>query len=148
LFSDFAPGSPPPSTKRPNFPRSRGIDELVLFVKQQGGKTMPQETWSYKWFQIDEGLKPGSRSFRYFFYVSESDRKKCNYCIWIEDDALGRFDPSEDFESIVSSRRDQWQQWVKEKIDANDFRNVVLKCDTKGESEVDLEKMDKKLTMD
>jgi hypothetical protein len=109
---------------------------------------MPTKTWVHKGFQISEGLKPESSSFRYFFYVSEGDQKKCNYCIWIEDDALGRFDPSGDFESIVSSHGSEWQQWVKEKLDSNDFRNVVLRHDTKGEDEIDLEKMDKKLTMD
>ncbi len=109
---------------------------------------MPQKKWSYKGFQIKEGLKPGSSNFRYFFSVSEKDQKKCNYCIWIEDDALGRFDPSGDFESIVSSFSGRWQQWVKEKLDANDFREVVLRHDKKGEGEIDLEKMDKKLTMD
>ena len=109
---------------------------------------MPPKTWFHKGFRIDEGLKPGSRSFRYFFNVSEKDQKKCNYCIWIEDDALVRFGPSREFESIVSSFSGQWEQWAKDKIDANDFRDIVLRHDTKGEVEIDLEKMDKKLTVD
>jgi hypothetical protein len=107
---------------------------------------MPQKTWSHKGFQVSEGMKPGSRSFRYFFNVTEGDQKKCNYCIWIEDDALDRFDPSGDFKSIISSHGEQWQQWVKEKLDASDFRDLVLRHDTKGEDEIDLEKLDKKLT--
>ena len=38
-----------------------------------------QKTWSYKNYEIKEGLKPGSSQFRYFFVVSESGEKKCNY---------------------------------------------------------------------
>ena len=38
-----------------------------------------QKTWSYVNYEIKEGLKPGSSQFRYFFVVSESGEKKCNY---------------------------------------------------------------------
>jgi hypothetical protein len=62
-----------------------------------------QKTWSYKNYEIEEGLKPGSSQFRYFFVVSESGEKKCNFCVWIADEAMSRFDPSKDFNSIVSS---------------------------------------------
>lgn len=104
--------------------------------------------WSYKNLDIKEGLKPESRDFRYFFSVSEGSEKKCRYCVWIEPDALARFDPSKSFESIASSHRQQWGRWVKGKIDQGDFRNRVLKHDAKGESEIDLDEMDQKLTMD
>ena len=53
-----------------------------------------QKVWSYKNYQIKEGLKPGSSQFRYFFAISESGEKKCHYCVWIVDEALSRFDQS------------------------------------------------------
>ncbi len=40
--------------------------------------------WKYKGYQIEEGLKPGSRHFQYFYVVSEEGRNKSNYCVWIE----------------------------------------------------------------
>jgi len=49
---------------------------------------MGEKTWSYKNYQVKEGLKPGSKHFQYFFVVSEKDKKKCNYCIWIDDETL------------------------------------------------------------
>ena len=67
-----------------------------------------QKTWSYKNYEIKEGLKPESSQFRYFFVVSESGEKKCNYCVWIVDDAMSRFDPSKDFNSIVASQIESW----------------------------------------
>jgi hypothetical protein len=94
--------------------------------------------WSYKQFQVKEGLKPGSPHFQYFFVVSEDGVKKCNYCVWIEDDALSRFHESKDFSSILSSFRDQWSAWVKSKIDQGDFRNVALVLGKSGEEEIDL----------
>jgi hypothetical protein len=94
--------------------------------------------WSYKHFQVKEGLKPESQHFQYFFVVSKDGVKKCNYCVWIEDDALTRFHESKDFSSILSSHRDQWSTWVKEKIDQGDFRNVALWCEKGGEKEIDL----------
>jgi hypothetical protein len=107
-----------------------------------------QKTWSYKSCEINEGLKPGSSTFRYFFIVSESGEKKCNYCVWIVDDALSRFDSSRDFNAIVSSRAEDWHRWVKEKIDAADFRNRVLKFDKTGEQEIDLSEMREHVKMD
>jgi len=107
-----------------------------------------QKTWSYKNYEIKEGLKPGSSQFRYFFVVSESGEKKCNYCVWIVDDAMSRFDTSKDFNSIVSSQIETWHGWVKEKIDAADFRNRALKFEKTGEKEIDLSQMTEHVTMD
>lgn len=106
------------------------------------------EEWSYKEYQIKEGLKPGSKNFQYFFVVSKGGDKKCNYCVWIEDEALSRFDPSKAFDAIVSSERQDWCKWVKEKIDNQDFRNSVLKFEREGEKEIDLAEMEAHLTMD
>jgi hypothetical protein len=107
-----------------------------------------QKSWSYKNYEIKEGLKPGSSQFRYFFVVSESGAKKCNYCVWIVDDALSRFDPAKDFNSIVSSQIETWQEWVKEKIDAAEFRNRALKFEKTSEKEIDLSEMTEHVTMD
>ena len=107
-----------------------------------------QKTWSHNNYEIKEGLKPGSSQFRYFFAVSESGEKKCNYCVWIMDEALSRFDQSKDFNSIVSSQKEIWHEWVKEKIEASDFRNRVLKFDKTGEKEIDLSEMAEHVTMD
>jgi hypothetical protein len=104
--------------------------------------------WSYKSLRVKEGLKPGSKHFQYFFVVSEGEQKKCNYCVWIEDEALSGFDASRDFKAILESHRGDWSNWVKEKIDQKDFRNVVLKFDKQGQNEMDLNKMDKKLSME
>jgi hypothetical protein len=105
-----------------------------------------EKTWSYKDFQILEGLKPVGSHFQYFFVVSEKGAKKCNYCVWIDDDSLGRFDPSKGFETIVSSEREAWTQWVRSKIDQGDFRNRVLKLETSGQKEIDLGSEGEKLT--
>jgi hypothetical protein len=107
-----------------------------------------QKTWSYNKYEIKEGLKPGSSKFRYFFVVSESGRKKCNYCVWIVDDALSRFDPSKDFSAIAAAQSDDWHRWVKEKIDAADFRNRALKFDKKGRQEINLSEMAEHVTID
>ena len=56
-----------------------------------------QKKWTYKNYEIQEGLKPGSTTFRYFFVVSEKGIKKSNYCVWIKDDALSRFDQAKNF---------------------------------------------------
>lgn len=104
--------------------------------------------WSYQDLNVDEGLRPESRHFQYFFVVSEGDQKKCNYCVWIEDEALPRFDASGDFQAILESHREDWINWVKEKIDQKDFRNVVLKFDKEGHKEIDLSEMKTKLSMD
>ena len=107
-----------------------------------------QNPWTYKNFEISEGLKPGSKTFRYFFKVLESGQKKCNYCIWIVNDALTRFDPSKDFNAIVASRKDTWHQWVKAKIDGGDFRNRALKFEKAGEQEINLSDMSDHVTPD
>ncbi len=106
-----------------------------------------EKQWVYKNYEIKEGLKPGAKHFQYFYLVSEGGEKKCNYCVWIEDDALSRFDPSKNFDTVVSSQREDWNKWVTGKIDADDFRNVVLKVGEKGQEEIDLVEMDKHLSM-
>ena len=70
---------------------------------------------SCKVYQITEGLKPGSSHFQYFYVVSEGGQK-CNYCVWVEDKALSRFESSGDFDAIVASQREAWTKWVKRKI--------------------------------
>ena len=107
-----------------------------------------KENWSYKGFQISEGLKPGSKHFQYFFVVSEGSEKKCNYCVWIDDEALSRFDKSEKFDSIISSQKGNWNRWVREKIDQGDFRNRVLRYEKEGHTEVDLSELKEKVSMD
>jgi chemotaxis regulatin CheY-phosphate phosphatase CheZ len=106
-----------------------------------------ENSWTYKDYKIKEGLKPGAKHFQYFYVVSEGDEKKCNYCVWIEDKALSRFDQAKDFNKIVSSRKAEWNKWVKGKIDADDFRSLVLKFDEKGQKEIDLAEMEKHLSM-
>jgi len=105
-----------------------------------------EKTWSYKDFQIMEGLKPESGHFQYFFVVSERGVKKCNYCVWIDDENLGRFGRSKGFETIASSEREAWIKWVRSKIDQGDFRNLVLKLETSGQKEIDLGAEGDKLT--
>jgi len=107
-----------------------------------------ENEWSYKGLGVKEGLKPGSKHFQYFFVVSEGGQKKCNYCVWIEDEALSRFSASKNFKTILDSHREDWNKWVKEKIDQKDFRNMVLMFDKEGRKEMDLDKMDKKLSME
>jgi hypothetical protein len=107
-----------------------------------------ENTWSYKNLSVAEGFKPGSKHFQYFFVVSEAGEKKCNYCVWIEDEALSRFGSSKDFKAILGSHREDWNQWVKHKIDQKDFRNMVLRFDKEGQEEIDLERMDKKLSVE
>jgi len=104
--------------------------------------------WKHKEFEVKENLKPGSEHFQYFFVVTEKGQKKCNYCVWIEDEALSRFDRSKDFESIVSGKREDWKGWVMEKLDQGDFRNLVLKFGEEGQVEIDLDKIPEKVTMD
>jgi hypothetical protein len=103
-----------------------------------------ENEWSYKGFQIRDGLKPGSTHFQYFYVVSEQAKKKCNYCIWIVDEALTDFG---DFASIVSAKRETWDKWVKGKIAAGDFGNKVLKYDRNGETEIELSEMTTHLSM-
>jgi hypothetical protein len=106
------------------------------------------DQWSYGDFIIKEGLKPKSEHFQYFFIVSRSGEKKCRYCVWIEDDALSRFDTAKDFNSIVDSMRAEWQKWVMEKLDQSDFRDLVLRFDKAGNSEIDLMEMNERLSME
>jgi len=101
--------------------------------------------WSYKELDIKEGLKPKSKHFQYFFVVSEGREKKCNYCIWIDDDNLGRFSSSKSFEEIISSHREEWVQWVQKKIDQKDFRNRVWRFEKTGQREINLEELNEKL---
>jgi hypothetical protein len=42
----------------------------------QGGESM-EKKWSYEGFDVEEGFKPGSKHFHYFFLVSEKGKKKC-----------------------------------------------------------------------
>ena len=107
-----------------------------------------EKQWSYKNYQVKEGLKPGSKHFQYFFVVSEGGEKKCNYCVWIEDEALSRFDESKNFDKIVSSNREDWNKWVHGKIDAGDLQSKVLKFEKAGKKEIDLAEMNKHLSMD
>ena len=107
-----------------------------------------QKQWTYKNYEIQEGLKPGTKTFRYFFLVSENGIKKSNYCVWIKDDALSRFDQSKNFDSIITSQRENWNKWIKGKIDAQDFQNRALKYDKAGETEINLAEMNEHVTMD
>jgi chemotaxis regulatin CheY-phosphate phosphatase CheZ len=107
-----------------------------------------KSNWSYKHYEVKEGLKPGSNKFRYFYVVSESGQKKANYCVWIVDNALSDFDETKDFDAIASSHADEWRNWVKGKIDVGDFRNRVRKFDTTGETEIDLSEMTDHVSMD
>ena len=106
-----------------------------------------ENQWSYKGYQIRDGLKPGSKHFQYFYVVSAQGKKKCNYCVWIVDEALTRFDRRGDFVSIVSSQREAWNNWVKGKIDAGNFDNTVLKHDKDSQKEIDLSEMTAHLSM-
>jgi hypothetical protein len=92
-----------------------------LFAKPSRKAVKMETLWSYKHYQVSEGLKPGSKHFQYFFVVSKDGAKKCNYCVWIQDDALNLFHESKEFSSILSSFRDQWSTWVKGKIDQEIF---------------------------
>jgi hypothetical protein len=106
---------------------------------------MAEKMWSYKNYQIKEGLKPGSKHFQYFFMVLEKDKKKCNYCVWIDDETLTGLSPSKEFEKIVSSKREEWGKWVQGKIDGGDFRNLVLKLEKTGQKEINLSEMEEHL---
>jgi hypothetical protein len=103
------------------------------------------KTWSYKNLQINEGFKPESKHFQYFFVVSEKGKKKCNYCVWIDDENLTQLTNSREIEGIVSLKREEWSKWVQGKIDQGDFRNLVLKLEKNGQKEIDLDKLEKKL---
>ena len=107
-----------------------------------------EKKWSYNGYQVEEGLKPGSKHLQYFFNVYKGGEKKCNYCVWIEDEALPRFDQYGDFNKIISSHKESWIKWVQEKIDAGDFNDKVLRFENKGHKEIDLSEMKAQLTMD
>ncbi len=107
-----------------------------------------ESKWQYKGLDVKENLKPGSRHFQYFFVVTQEGQKKCRYCVWIEDKALSRFDRSKDFQSIVSRNREDWEGWVKEKIEQADFRNLALKYGEEGQVEIDLDAAPHKLTLE
>ena len=104
-----------------------------------------EKSWSHKTLEIREGLKPGSKHFQYFFLVSEGRKKKCNYCVWIDDENLPNFGAEKDFETIAYSRRGEWRKWVEEKIDQGDFRNLVLKVEKTGSKVIDLTEVEEKL---
>ncbi|MDY6792651.1 MAG: hypothetical protein SWH54_15425 [Thermodesulfobacteriota bacterium] len=107
-----------------------------------------QKKWTYKNYEIQEGLKPGSTTFRYFFVVSQQGMKKGRFCVWIKDEALSGFDSSKNFATIISSQREIWGKWIKEKIDAQDWQNRALKIDHTGETEINLSEMKEHVTMD
>jgi hypothetical protein len=104
--------------------------------------------WTYKNYQIKDGLKPESQHFQYYSVVSEGSEKKCNYCVWIADEALSRFDKAKDFNAVASAQKTVWHKWVKGKLDAGDFKNKVLKYDKDGEKEIELSEMTEYLSMD
>jgi len=106
-----------------------------------------EQHWSYKGYEIRDGLKPESKHFQYFYVVSEKSEKKCNYCVWITDEALTRVGGTRDFNAIASSQRETWKKWVQKKIDAGDFDNKVLKYSKDGEEEIDLSEMTSYLSM-
>jgi hypothetical protein len=107
-----------------------------------------EKKWLYKNLQITEGLKPESKHFQYFFVISEGGEKKCNYCVWMDDEALSCLAPSKNFEEIVSWKREEWSKWVKEKIDNGDFRNLALKMEKTGQKEINLSEMQEKITFE
>ena len=107
-----------------------------------------EHQWSYKNFQIKDGLKPGAAHFQYFYVVSEQGKKRSNYCVWIEDEALSRFEATKDFGSIVASQRESWDKWVKGKIDEGDFNSKVLKYGPDGVKEIELAEMSTHLAME
>lgn len=107
-----------------------------------------QEKWTYKNYEIEEGLKPGSKTFRYFFEIFQNGEKKCNYCVWISDDAIEKCDPSKAFDAVVASQKDVWHDWVKGKIDDKDFRNRALKIEKQGQHEINLSEMSDHISPD
>lgn len=107
-----------------------------------------QENWTYKNYEIEEGLKPGSKTFRYFFKVLKDGEKQCNYCVWIADNAIEKFDPSQEFDAVVTSQKAVWHEWVKGKIDEKDFRNRALKIEKQGQHEINLSEMSEHIRPD
>lgn len=107
-----------------------------------------EKSWVYKNLLVKEGLKPNNKHLQYFFVISEGGEKKCNYCVWIDDEAFSRFAPSENFEEIISSQREEWSKWVQGKIDQGDFNNVILKIEKTGQKEISLNEMEEKLSFE
>jgi hypothetical protein len=105
-------------------------------------------TWSYKDYRINEGMKPQASHFQYFYTVFKGAEKICHYCVWIEDDALSKFDPSQNFEAIANSHMKEWSAWVKGNLDRKDFRNLVLKHGQNVKEEIDLDKAKGKISLD
>lgn len=117
---------------------------MIKFVRskiKKKGELEMENTWYHKSYQIKDGLKPGSLQFQYFYVVSEQGNTRCHYCVWITDEALPLLDGSRNFDAIVSSRRESWNQWVKENIDQGMLESKVLKIDPNGASEVALADM-------
>lgn len=106
-----------------------------------------ENRWSHKTYQITDGPKPDSKHFQYYYVVLEGNIKKCNYCVWIVDDALSRFDHSRNFDTIISTQKKTWRKWVMGKIDAGDFGNKVLKFEREGEKEIELSEMREHLSL-
>jgi hypothetical protein len=77
--------------------------------------------------------------------VSEEGKKKCNYCVWMDDEVLSSLVSSKDFDKVVSLKREEWSKWVKGKIDKGDFRNLALKMERTGQKEIDLSEMKEKI---
>ena len=104
-----------------------------------------KENWFYKNLQITEGLKPESKHFQYFFMISEGGEKKCNYCVWVDDETLSSLAPSKNFQEVVTLKRKEWVAWVKEKIEKGDFRNLALRMEKTGQKEINLSEMKEKI---
>jgi hypothetical protein len=115
-------------------------------VKEE--KMAQERNWIYHNLQIKEGLKPGAAHYQYFFMVSQGDEKKCNYCVWVEDELLAGASAIGTYEDVAASKIDEWRKWVKGKIDKNDFRNVVLRIGKTGQKELDVKDMQEKLTFE
>ena len=105
-----------------------------------------QKIWFYKNLHISEGIKPESKHFQYYFVISEEGEKKCNYCVWMDDEALSCLAPSKNFADIVSLKREEWSKWVKGKIDKGDFRNLALKMEKTGQKEINLSEIKGKMS--
>ena len=79
-----------------------GADSDAVFVMVLNGQQVKEAVLGEN--GLLEGLKPGAKQFQYFYLVSKEGEKKCNYCVWIEEDALPIFDQSKDYNAVVSSQ--------------------------------------------
>ena len=120
---------------------------MKKYKHDKKGKKM-EKKWFYNDYQVEEGLKPGSKNLQYFFKVAKGGEKKCNFCIWIEDEALSRFDKSKNIGAIISSQKESWRRWVQEKIDEGDLKSKVLQFGKKGQEEVDLSELIEHLSIE